>query len=293
MTEALRFVIPNPKGGPFDLAGRAFGGFLAYALDRQLAYENLDDDSAVKGAELVAELPPDGRTLLLGGKGALTSRPHLAASRYQPTDFAALGQIAEAPISIAVRAASYYRTAADLFEAARKSPDSISYSTPHPLHSQRLAMEAFAYDHGLRFKFVTLTGGNQAVMERLADGTLDFTVQAAHNFVRRPIGIRILGIAASKRVPFLPKVPTFAEQGFDLVSALWIGIVCRAGAPAEHLALLRCGMEKTFSNPATAQAIQKLNLIPTFLGHQEYDRNINKDLETHRRVLRGLGVLPA
>jgi putative tricarboxylic transport membrane protein len=292
MSEALRYVIPNPKGGPFDLAGRAFGRFLADALNCEVSYENLDDDSAVKGAELVRESPPDGRIVLLAGKGALTSRPHLAASRYQPSDFAALGQIADAPISIAVRAASPYRSAADLFEAARKSPDSIRYSTPHPLHSQRLALEAFAGDNGLKFKFVTLTGGNEQVLERLADGTLDFTVQAAHNFVRPKADLRILGVATPKRVRFLAQVPTFVEQGFNLVSALWIGLVCRAGTPAESLARLRRGTQKAFSDPAAAQAIENLHLIASFLDHEEYERNIRRDLETHRRVLGALGALP-
>jgi tripartite-type tricarboxylate transporter receptor subunit TctC len=154
-------------------------------------------------------------------------------------------------------------------------------------------MEAFAGEHGLRFKFTTLAAANETILQRLADGTLDFTVQAAHNFVR-PVAageIRVLGIAAAKRVPFLPDVPTFVEQGFNLVSALWIGLVCRAGTPGERVAVLRRAMEETFSDPGAARAIEKLNLMPAFLGHEQYQDAMRKDLEIHRRVLKALGAV--
>lgn len=291
----MRFIVSNARGTPFDRAARAFGDVLENVLGSKFAYENLDDDSAEKAAQLVAASPPDGRTLLLGGKGALTSRPHTATSGYQPTDFAALGQIADAPISIGVGARSRFRTAADLFDAASRSPDTISYSTPHPLLTQRLAMHEFASRNGLKFKFAALAGENKVALQRVADGTLDFAVLAAHNYVKPAAAgeIRVLGIATPERVPFLPDVPTFVEQGFDLVTALWIGLLCRAGAPAERLAALRVGMHKTFADPAAARAIEELNLVPAFLGHAEFERKIRSEFETYRRVLKELGALPA
>src|SRR3546814_10888500 len=51
--------------------------------------------------------------------------------------------------------------------------------------------------------------------------------------------LRILGQASEKRSPLAPDVPTFKEQGIDLVFASERGLVGPAGMPAEVTERLR------------------------------------------------------
>ena len=150
----------------FDKVGRAVGEGLQRTIGRELSVENMGDSSGVGGAEAGARAVPDGSTILICNKGAITSHPH-TAKIYQPTDFAALCQVAEAPIAIAVARNSSFGTLQELIEAARKQPETISYSTPHAYHTQRLAMQDFAERSGLNFKFLILPGSNAATINQL------------------------------------------------------------------------------------------------------------------------------
>src|SRR3546814_16312899 len=56
--------------------------------------------------------------------------------------------------------------------------------------------------------------------------------------------LRILGQASEKRSPLAPDVPTFKEQGIDLVFASERGLVGPAGMPAEVTERLRRSEER-------------------------------------------------
>ena len=74
----------------------------ADAVGAALTYANVLGGEGTAGAFAVKNAAPDGRSFLVGNKGAITSYPHTDPESYQPGDFAALGQFAEAPIAIAV-----------------------------------------------------------------------------------------------------------------------------------------------------------------------------------------------
>jgi tripartite-type tricarboxylate transporter receptor subunit TctC len=51
--------------------------------------------------------------------------------------------------------------------------------------------------------------------------------------------VRVLAVAAHKRVPSAPSVPTVGEQGFaELVIEPWYGLVAPAGTPKETVGIL-------------------------------------------------------
>jgi tripartite-type tricarboxylate transporter receptor subunit TctC len=288
----MKLIISGEAGSLFDKVGRAFGAGFERALGTPVELENAGDSSGVGGAEAGAGAPKDGSTVLMCNKGAITSHPHTAKT-YQPTDFDALCQFAEAPIAIAVGRNSPFKSLSELFDAARAKPDTVSFSTPNPYHTQRLALAAFSAANGIKFKFLVLPGGNPAAIQKIVDGTVDFAFLAAHNYVaaRKAGDIRILGIAHGERLAFLPADPTFREQGFDLVTAIWLGLFAPAGVPEARRARLREAAAKTFSTPATATAIAQLHMVPAFLDHAAFASKVAADTRFHRDVLRQLGAV--
>src|SRR4051794_30609435 len=125
MPEALRVVVPFPVGSVFDKGPRVFCDTLARKLGESVEYVNITGGEGVDGADHVAKAPADGRTALVGSKGALTSHPHTAPAGFQPSDFAAIGLIAEAPLAIAVGVSSPYRNLGELINAAKRDPSSL------------------------------------------------------------------------------------------------------------------------------------------------------------------------
>src|SRR3546814_20838836 len=67
--------------------------------------------------------------------------------------------------------------------------------------------------------------------------------------------LRILGQASEKRSPLAPAVPTFKEQGIDLVFASERGLVGPAGMPAEVTERLRGALNKIANSPEVQKHI--------------------------------------
>jgi tripartite-type tricarboxylate transporter receptor subunit TctC len=290
--QSERLIISADAGSVFDKVGRAVGEGLQRTIGHELALENVGGSAGVGGAEAGARAAPDGRTILICNKGAITSHPHTART-YQPTDFDMLCQVAEAPIAVAVARNTPFKTLRELLEAARKEPDTVSYSTPNPYHTQRLAMEDFGERHGLKFKFLVLPGGNAATLRQLNEGEAHFAFLAAHNLVapEKAGEIRVLGVAHNSRLPFLLSAPTFREEGYDLVTAIWLGLFTPQGVRAQRLRELRETARLSMTDPQTIGAIEKLLLVPSFLDHATFEKKVASDTAFHLNVLRHLGVV--
>jgi tripartite-type tricarboxylate transporter receptor subunit TctC len=293
MSTALKkLIISADAGSVFDKVGRAAGEGLQRVLGRTLALENVGDSAGVGGAEAGARAAPDGSTILICNKGAITSHPHTAKT-YQASDFIPLCQVAEAPIAVAVANKSPFKTLRELIEAARKNPETISYSTPNAYHTQRLAMEDFANRSGLKFRFLILPGGNAATIKQLNEEKVHFAFLAAHNLAApdKAGEIRVLGVAHGTRLPFLPSAPTFREEGYDLVTAIWLGLFAPKGIKPDQVAELRKLAETAVRDPETSAAIEKLLLVPTFLDHAAFEKKVASDSAFHLNVLRQLGAV--
>jgi tripartite-type tricarboxylate transporter receptor subunit TctC len=292
VTQLKRLIISADAGSVFDKVGRAVGEGLQRAIGHEILLENVGDSAGVGGAEAGARTAADGSTILICNKGAITSHPHTAKT-YQSTDFDMLCQVAEAPIVIAIARNSSFKTLRELIEAARQEPETISYSTPNPYHTQRLAMEDFGERHGLKFKFLVLPGGNAATLRQLNEGKAHFAFLAAHNLVapEKAGEIRVLGVAHNNRLPFLPSVATFREQGYELVTAIWLGLFAPRGVEARQLVELRETGRRTMDDPQTIGAIEKLFLVPSFLNHTMFEKKVASDTAFHLNVLRHLDVV--
>src|SRR3546814_13602944 len=69
--------------------------------------------------------------------------------------------------------------------------------------------------------------------------------------------LRILGQASEKRSPLAPDVPTFKEQGIDLVFASARGLVGPAGMPAEVTERLRGAVNQIANSPEFQKHIDR------------------------------------
>jgi tripartite-type tricarboxylate transporter receptor subunit TctC len=72
-----------------------------------------------------------------------------------------------------------------------------------------------------------------------------------------------LGIAAQKRSPFLPDVPTLAESGLKNIDAVgWMGLAAPAGTPAPILDLLNRKVQQVLDDPEIRAQMAALAFTP-------------------------------
>lgn len=230
----IRIVLPFGPGSGTDVYARMVAQHLGTALGVTTVIENKPGANGVLAAEAVARAKPDGATLLFTTNTTHAANPHLVKElRYDPVkDFAPISKMGNLTFFVLVPANSPYRTMAELVDAARKSPRSVSYGAANSfgmVSGSKLGKNA-----GVEFLRVPYKSSPQITTDLLG-GQVQFAfvdLAAAAPLVKSG-KVRALAVLADKRFASLPEVPTMAEAGYPGFNVVaWFGMFAPAGTPA-------------------------------------------------------------
>lgn len=239
-SKPITFVVPFAAGGGGDLVARMLGKELGERLNTSIVVENRSGAGGNIGSAYVLKSRPDGYTLL-NMSSSYAIQAAVSKVPYDPiNDMQPIAMVSRDPGVVVVNLASPLRNARDLAEAAKAKPGRLSYGSAGVGSIAHIGMEDLAYNLGVQLVHVPYKGSSQAFNDVLA-GSIDMMLTSAtyaSPFIKSG-RVRALGIAGKQRMPSLPDVPTFAEQGYpdyDLVD--WKAVAGPRGMPAEVVALL-------------------------------------------------------
>jgi tripartite-type tricarboxylate transporter receptor subunit TctC len=159
------------------------------------------------------------------------------------------------PVVLVVNPASPLRDARDLVEAARRTPDKLTHGSAGVGSIAHLGMEELAFVLAVKFVHVPYKGSSQAFNDLLS-GNVDLMLTSATfaaPFVRSG-RVRALGIAGTARLPSMPDVPTFEEQGFAGYNVVdWKAVAGPRGMPADVVAYLNTELNTVLAHRAVAE----------------------------------------
>ena len=87
-------------------------------------------------------------------------------------------------------------------------------------------------------------------------------------------------------------MPTFREQGFDLVASPWYGMFAPAGTPAAAVQRLHGAIAAVLADPATRQRLVEMGLEPTGHGPAQLGAIMKADFERWGPPIRASGFKP-
>jgi tripartite-type tricarboxylate transporter receptor subunit TctC len=73
--------------------------------------------------------------------------------------------------------------------------------------------------------------------------------------------LKALGVSSEKRYPSIPDVPTFKEQGFNVVTTEWFGLLAPAGTPKPIIDKLNAEMAKILKSPDLGERLTAIELV--------------------------------
>lgn len=240
-SQPVRAIVSNAPGTGTDITARFLANQMGKKWGQAMVVDNKAGAGGVLGTDLVAKAPADGYTVLFS-TGAHFSLPALYSKLNfdARADFIPVAAFAQAPIVVFVPADSPFKTVQDLIAAAKKAPDSLSYSSPGPGTSSHLAAVMMTSQAGIRMLHVPYKSASQAALE-VASGQaqVGFNGTGPTLPLLQAGKIRILAVSSLKRSAALPQVPTLDEsglKGYDFVTPI-LALV-RAGTPAPIVAAL-------------------------------------------------------
>ena len=237
----VEIVVTTSAGGSNDATARALERiFTAHKLvGSSVTVSNKPGGGGGIAYAYVNQRPGDGHTLLLGS-GTLLTATIMGRSQVSYTDFTPIISLWNDYVVFGVNAGSQIRTGKDLVERLKKDPQSVTIGFAaafgnHHHTTAGLLMKAIS-GNARDLKIVVFKGASEAVPAVLG-GHIDLVSTSAVNVQGHVAAgkIRLLSVAAPQRFGgALANVPTWKEQGFDVVYGSWRAIMGPKGlSPAQ------------------------------------------------------------
>ena len=254
--KTVTLVVPFPPGGATDLLARTLTPKLQATFKQTVIVDNKAGATGTIGAGFVKRAPADGYTLLVTSLGPLVIAPHLIKAPYDAAkDFDYLTVAVQAPNVLVVPTNSPFKTVADLIAAEKAKPGALTFASAGNGTSDHLSAELFWLQSGTTGLHVPYKGAAPAITDLLG-GQVDAAFQNINNVLPHINGgkLRVLAVAAPKRSPLLPNVPTLAESGVkDAEATSWQGVVAPKGLPPEVKAKIHAALTEALADPVVKQ----------------------------------------
>jgi tripartite-type tricarboxylate transporter receptor subunit TctC len=259
----IRLVVPFPAGGPTDQFARQYAQALSIQLGKPVVVDNKSGASGAIGSLEVKNSTPDGYTLLFG-----TASTHVLYGLINPKpqydsikDFTEIAVVGDAPIVFAVSPGTKGGFK-ELIEYARINPGKLQYGSAGEGTYLHIVGERLKYElGGLDIQHIPFRGSAQAI-PALIGNQVNMTVDTLGSLINqhRAEKLKIVAIAASKRSPLIPDVPTVNEvTGLkDFQAALWNIVSAPEGLSPQATNTLILATSKALKN---AELLEKLNAI--------------------------------
>jgi tripartite-type tricarboxylate transporter receptor subunit TctC len=290
----VRMIVGFPPGGGTDIVARVISQKLSEWWGQPVTVENRAGATGTIGADVVAKSAPDGYTLIMGHVNSTGIAPNLFAKLpYDPIrDFVAISYVGYVPNVLAVHPSVNVKSVKELVALLKSQPGKFNYASSGNGSTQHLAGEMFKQLTGTNIVHVPYKGSGDAIKDLLAG-------VVAMNFDTMPPvlphiqagKLRGLAISTPKRLPQLPDVPTFAEEGiigFDVAN--WYGVMAPAGTPRDIVQKLNADINKAMQVP---EVRARLEAVGTQLNEQspaEFEAYMKAEVVKYAKLIKDTGV---
>ncbi len=292
-TKPIKIIVPFPPGQSTDILARVMADQLTRALGQQVIAENRPGAGGSIGADIAAKSPPDGYTLLM-----VTISTHGIAPALYPKlpydaqkDFAPIANIGLTPQVVMASLKSGITSVQDLVAKDKAGAD-FNYGSSGNGSASHLAVEMLRSAAGIKLTHVPFKGNADALMA-LQSGDIQLMSDAVPGAVGpiRTDKVKAIGIADQRRSPFLPDVPTVAEQGVEGVVAVgWIGLSAPARTPEPILDRVSAQVMKILKDPEVLEKLKSLSFVPAKESRQEFEAYIALENTKWSKIIKDAGV---
>jgi tripartite-type tricarboxylate transporter receptor subunit TctC len=293
-TKPVKIIVAFTPGSATDILARVVADNFTRSMGQSFVVENKPGAGGILGTEAAKNAPPDGYTLTTCPSGPFGINPAIYSKLpYDPIkDFEPIANIGLTPQTIVVGAQTPYRSLKDLVADAKAKPGELAYGSLGSGSTSHLTMEAFQTAAGIKLNHIPFKGGAEAQTQIMGGAfpMMSDTVPGVLAQVKAG-KLRALGVAIPQRSPFLPDVPTIAEQGYPgFESVGWIGICAPAKTSPEILNKLNAEVKKMLAQPEVKEKLNQLAFTPVGDSREHFAAYIKAEIEKWKKVAKESGA---
>jgi len=261
-TRTITIIVPFAAGGPADVMGRIAADILSRHLGQSAVVENVGGAGGTVGALRAARARPDGYTLIAGHMGTNALAPLFYPNvGYDPEkDFEPVNLTATQPELLAVRKDIPANNLKEFAAWAKANESKVNMGHAGIGSVSYIGCLLLNTSIGIKPTLIPFTG-TAPVMNAILAGNVDYDCDPVLGPLPhvRAGTVKALAIAAKKRSPLLPDVPTAAEQGVpQFECAPFYGIFAPKGTPKAIVDKLAAALAKGLDEPAVQKRLTDL-----------------------------------
>jgi len=289
----IRIVVPYTPGGFTDQMARLVQPGLQARLGQSVVIDNKPGANSLIGVDAVAKAAPDGSTfgVVIAAYAANTTLyPKLP---YDPAkDLVGVSLMGVSPLLAAVNNDAPFKTARELIDYAHAHPGKISFGSSGNGSAAHLTTELWKSLTKSYMIHIPYRGAVPALTDLLG-GQIQLFFDAPTGLIGQAKAgkVRLIGVASERRLPAVPEVPTFIEQGFaGFTGSTWAGMIAPAGTPREIVERMSKEVAAIIQSDDTRARLDAMGTFAAGSTPAEFDAFIASETRKWGAVIRTAGV---
>jgi tripartite-type tricarboxylate transporter receptor subunit TctC len=293
-SQPIRWVVPYTPGGITDTVTRMVAQKLQESLGQPMVVENKPGANSIVGADLVANAPADGYTILtVIAAHAINTTLYAGKLPFDPVkSFTPVSLAATAPLILTANNDFPVRDVKGLIQYARANPGKVTFGSSGIGASAHLTTELLKQAAGIDMLHVPFKGTAPALTALMA-GDIQILADVPSSMMAHVRGgkIRALGMFSASRVPGAAEVPTLAEAGGPAVEgSTWVMFLAPAGTPPEVVSRLSGEVRRALSSPEMRERFSSLGMDAVGSSPAEAARFLESEIAKWQGVITKAGV---
>ncbi len=293
-SKPVRVIVPFAAGGGLDIVLRPLLQKMSESMHQQFVIDVRAGANGIIGTEIGAKAPADGYTLIGATTGSITINPSVYPKLPFDVnrDLVAVSNVGATSFVMVVHPSLNVQNVREFIALAKKHPGELTYGSPGIGGTNHLAAEYFLQQTGTTMVHVPYKGSQPLIADLIGGHVImGFDSMMATMPQVRAGRLRAMGVAAARRSPVAPEVPTLAEAGGPaLVIGSWYGLLAPAGTPREIIAKLNAEITKALAIPELRERYQSTGLEPIGSSAEQFAVEIRDDTARWGKVARTANV---
>ena len=294
-TQPIKIVVGFSPGGVPDIAARIIGQQMSENWKQPVVVENKLGAGSNIAAQLVANAPSDGYTLLSISSAFAISPAIYSSLAFDPIkDFSGITLTATGPALVLISPNLKINTMKELVDYAAKNPGKVTYSSAGVGSGSHFAAELIQAKAGVELLHIPTKGIPDAITEVMS-GRVDFFISpyaSAINLVKTG-KVKAIAITSTKRFKDLPALPTVAESGVPGYKwEFWYGLVAPAKTPKAILQKVSAEVKRILELPSVKERFDELGTTAVSSTPEQFDKLIASEIIEFARLAKLSGIKP-
>jgi putative tricarboxylic transport membrane protein len=293
-SKPVEFVVQAAPGGGSDIMARMIASLVEAQKLSPVPFVvvNKPGGGSVVGTTYVAQQKGNPHVLATYHSGNLVAPITAGVEVATVKHLTVLAAIAIDEQLLVVKADSPFKSVKDIVTEAKKRSGTITVGGTATGQDDQICNRLFERGADIKLRYVPFNSGGET-MTALLGGHIEMIWANPSEFAPQLDAkqVRLLGVAKEERLPYMAGIPTFKEQGYNVIWKMFRSVIAPAGIPGDAIAYYETTFKKMGESARWKEEyLKKYMLTSLWMGNQESTQFVGEVEQTCMTVLKELGL---